>query len=82
MLSQLCPAARDLTKLECVKSYGFETDVIRKIAGIWITIAGFFGIFGNVVTLTTVPYAAKHKLYGFDRKFRSGTIFILHLTFG
>ena len=80
MLSQLCPAALDLSKLECVKSYGFETDVIRKAAGIWITLAGFLGIFGNVVTLTTVPYAAKHKLYGFDRKFRSGTIFILHLA--
>ena len=80
MLSQLCPEASDLKELECVKSYGYETDIVRKIGGIWITTVGFLGIFGNVITLTTVPYAAQKKLYGFDRKFRSGTIFILHLA--
>ena len=80
LLSKLCPEALDLSKLECVKSYGLTTDVIRQVAGIWITTVGFLGVAGNIATLTTVPYAAKNKLYGFDRKFRSSTVFILHLA--
>ena len=81
LLSLLCTNGSDLSKYDCVKSYTPATDVIRTVSGIWLTLVGILGIFGNLATLTTIPYAAKRRRYGLHNNYFTTTFYILHLAF-
>ena len=81
LLSKLCTEGSELSKYECVKSYTPMTDAVRQVSGLWLLLVGIIGIFGNVVTLSTIPYAARKRRYGLDKNYYTTTIFILHLAF-
>ena len=81
LLSLLCTNGSDLSKYDCVKSYTPATDIIRTASGIWLTLVGILGIFGNLATLTTIPYAAKRRRYGLHNNYFTTTFYILHLAF-
>ena len=57
------------------------TDTVRQIAGTWLIMVGTVGIFGNITTLLTIPYAAYRKRHGLDKNYYTTTLFILHFSF-
>ena len=82
LLSEICVNGSDTTSMECVlTSYDARTWILRYIVGTWLAVVSLVGIFGNLITLLSIPFAAKRKLHGLHRNFRSTAVFILHLSF-
>lgn len=80
-LSNLCTNGSDISAAECVKDIDSLTKAIRYFTGSWCVMVAFLGIFGNLATFLSIPFAAKRKLHGLDEKFRTTHIFIVHLSF-
>ena len=78
-LSILCVNGSDTTKLDC---YPDDNPMfLTFISGIWCIINSIFGIFGNSLTLISIPYAAKRKSFGLHRNWNTMNLFILNLAF-
>lgn len=66
-LSQLCTnGAYD--KLLCIPDLE-EQIPFRAGLGVWGLVIVLFGVFGNLLTLLSVPYAAKRQRYPFQNRF-------------
>ena len=64
---------------ECVKDLDTNTQNIRYFIGSFLTLISTIGIFGNALTLLSIPFAIKKEKYGFDKNIET-TIFILNLS--
>ena len=80
-LSRDCINSLDTSLLECIRNNDEIKSKIRTLTGLWGPLITICGIFGNLLTLLAVPYAARHKRYELHRNFRTTTIFVLHLAF-
>ena len=80
ILSELCFDNQN-TGLECVAPYGKTELDLQYIHGSVYVLIGVISIIGNLVTVFSIPFAARNKLHGFDYKFREITLFILNLCF-
>ena len=80
-LSVTCSSAANISLHECFKSYSPVIGFIRPLAGTWMLLVGVLGILGNLIILTTVPYAVKHKRHNLHKNFANSTVFILNLSF-
>lgn len=82
LLSTLCINGTDTSNVDCVPHLNESLLVIfRYIFGIGIILIAIVGIFGNLATLISLPFAVKRKLGGLNRSFKNTTVFILHLSF-
>ena len=79
-LSQICFKSSRSIKHECLINFGTSITVLRKFGGVVFCLVCLFGIIGNTATLLSIPYSTIKKLHGFDKNFKSTTIFILNLS--
>jgi hypothetical protein len=80
-LNQICSKGFDIGHNECTKDYGRVTDVAGIISGTWHICIGIIGIFGNIITLIAIPYAAERKRHEIEKNYNTTTVFLLHLSF-
>lgn len=81
LLNKFCTDGSNSSHHECFKFYNPMTEVFRQMSGVWLILIGTIGIFGNLATITTIPYSAKRKRHGLDRNYNTTTIFILNFAF-
>ena len=67
------------SNVECVQDLDSENKRIRFIVGLLSLIITIIGVFGNSLTLLSVPFAIRREKFGFDRNIET-TIFILNLS--
>ena len=79
-LSIKCSSNTNVTNFECVKAYSNAIGLIRTFAGAWMLLIGILGVVGNLIILTTVPYAVKLKRHELHNNFANSTVFILNLS--
>ena len=79
-LSFECSSNTNVTNFECVKAYSNAIGLIRTFAGAWMLLIGILGVVGNLIILTTVPYAVKLKRHDLHNNFSNSTVFILNLS--
>ena len=80
LLSEICLDDSNISLMECVIHYDKTASALRYTSGIWLLLIAIFGIFGNLATLLSIPLAAKRKLYGLNRNFKTTTVFIMNLS--
>ena len=80
-LSVACSSTANISIHECFKSYNPVIGFIRQLAGAWMLLVGVLGILGNLIILTTVLNAVKHKRHDLHKNFANSTVFILNLSF-
>ena len=68
------------TKYECVKYIDSNTQYFRYAIGSFLALISVIGIFGNVMTLLSIPFCIKKEKFGFEKNIET-TIFILNLCF-
>ena len=79
-LLQLCTSSCfPDSNYECVKDVNAELQYIRYTIGLFLTLISAIGIFGNIITLLSIPFAMKKEKFGFEKN-KETTIFILNLS--
>ena len=78
-LSTVCFDNYSEPSFECMAQLDNGILVARYIEGGWLILIALIGTFGNLATLLSISFSAMKKINGLDRKFKSITIFILHL---
>jgi hypothetical protein len=63
LLSKLCVNGSNINgEYDCFDK-SFEHCPYRKSLGVWAIIIMFIGVFGNLLTLLAIPYAARKQRY-------------------
>ena len=79
-LLQLCTSSCfPESTYECVKDLNADIQYLRYTVGLFLALISAIGIFGNVITLLSIPFAMKKEKFGFDKN-KETTIFILNLS--